>query len=63
MKIISAKYVYERLMEKNCSINAVIYVTDSQTKTIHVPIDETNTYYKEIKRQVDSGTITIADAD
>ena len=62
MNIVSAKYVYESLMEKNCSINLVVSMAGN-TKTICVPIDETNTYYKEIKRQVDAGTLTIADAN
>jgi|TARA_R100000329_G_scaffold53832_1_gene49209 hypothetical protein len=62
MNIVSAKYVHESLMEKNCSINLVVSITGN-TKTICVPIDETNTHYKEIKRQVDAGTLTIADAE
>ena len=62
MKIISAKYVHDSLMEKNCSINLVVSIAGN-TKTICVPLDETNTYYKEIMKQVDAGTITIADAD
>ena len=28
-----------------------------------VPLDSANTYYAEIMRQVEAGTITIADAD
>ena len=28
-----------------------------------VPIDDANIHYQEIKRQVDAGTLTIADAD
>ena len=38
MKIVSAKYVYDRLSEKNCSINAVFQITDSRTTTVHVPL-------------------------
>ena len=62
MNIVSAKYVYESLMEKNCSINLVVSVAGS-TKTICVPIDEDNRHYAEILKQVDAGTLTIADAD
>ena len=29
----------------------------------YVPIDEANTHYAEIKRQVDAGELTIEDAD
>ena len=29
----------------------------------YVPLDEANTDYKEIKRQVDAGELTIEDAD
>tara|TARA_B100000530_G_scaffold98382_1_gene61009 strand:+ start:197 stop:403 length:207 start_codon:yes stop_codon:yes gene_type:complete len=31
--------------------------------TMHVPLDLANTHYAEILRQVDAGTLTIADAD
>ena len=62
MNIVSAKYVHESLMEKNCSINLVVSMAGN-IKTICVPIDETNTYYKEIMKQIDAGTLTIADAD
>ena len=29
----------------------------------YVPLDESNTHYAEIKRQVDAGELTIEDAD
>jgi hypothetical protein len=32
-------------------------------KEVHIPIDATNRHYTEIMRQVDAGTLTIADAD
>ena len=62
MKIISAKYVYDRLSEKNCSINAVLQSTDSKTKTICVPLKENNRHYRAIQEWVKAGN-TIADAD
>ncbi len=31
--------------------------------TLYVPLDEANTDYAEIKRQVDAGELTIEDAD
>lgn len=62
MNIVAAKYVHESLMEKNCSINLVVSVAGN-TKTICVPIDEANRHYAEILKQVDAGTLTIAEAD
>ena len=32
-------------------------------KTTAIPIDNSNSHYKEIKRQVDAGELTIEDAD
>ena len=56
MNITSAQYfVY---MGNNTSIKATI---DGQTMS--VPIDPANRHYAEILRQVDAGTLTIADAD
>jgi hypothetical protein len=60
MKIVSAKYVYDRLSEKNCSINAVI--SDSRTKTVHVPLKENNRHFRAIQTWVDAGN-KIEDAD
>ena len=31
--------------------------------TVHVPLDPVNRHYAEILRQVEAGTLTIADAD
>lgn len=39
----------------------VIAVIDGET--IDVPLDPANRHYAEILRQVDAGTLTIADAD
>ena len=49
-------------MEKNCSINVVIQVTEGQTKTIHVPLKENNKHYRAIQDWVAAGN-TIAEAD
>ena len=62
MNIVSAKYVYNELTETNCSIEVVIS-KGSTTHTIYVPFDKDNTDYAEILKQVDAGTLTIADAD
>tara|TARA_R100001594_G_scaffold30199_2_gene56437 strand:+ start:13826 stop:14029 length:204 start_codon:yes stop_codon:yes gene_type:complete len=67
MNIVSAKYVHDRLSEKNCSINAVIQITDSRTTTVHVPLPKTeeenkNRHYRAIQEWVKAGN-TIADAD
>lgn len=74
MNIVSAKYVHDRLSEKNCSINAVIQITDSRTTTVYIPLpkpsDEeedseilnTNKHYRAIQAWVAAGN-TIADPD
>ena len=74
MNIVSAKYVHDRLSEKNCSINAVIQITDSRTTTVHVPLPKpsdkeedseilnTNKHYRAIQAWVAAGN-TIADPD
>ena len=41
--------------------NAVKLVSDGET--LVVPLDPANRHYAEIMRQVDAGTLTIADAD
>ena len=59
MNITSAKYKNDPLTdEKNTYIEAVI---DGETSS--VPLDPDNRHYAEIKKQVDAGDITIADAD
>jgi len=78
MKIVSAKYVYDRLSEKNCSINAVIQITDTRTTTVHVPLPKPpeegekvmgdtsvrkeNKHYRAIQAWVKAGN-KIADPD
>ena len=58
MTITNAKYNKDYLTNDNCSINCV---ADGQT--VSVPLDPDNRHYAEILRQVDAGTLTIADAD
>ena len=57
LNITSAKYFNGIIGEKE-SIKATI---DGQV--MYVPLDEDNTHYKEIMRQVDAGTLTIEEAD
>jgi hypothetical protein len=57
LNITSAKY-WQNLNGENTSIVATI---NGQQWT--VPMDEANTHYKEILRQVDAGTLTIEAAD
>ena len=56
-EITKAKYIKD-LEEKNSSIKATIDGVEC-----FVPLDEANTEYAEIKRQVDAGELTIEDAD
>ena len=58
MTITNAKYYKYLDLDKNAGITATINGTVWQ-----VPIDEENTHYAEIKRQVDAGELTIEDAD
>jgi hypothetical protein len=57
MTITSAKYG-KKQDDKNSCIKATIDGVE-----MFVPIDEGNTHYAEIKRQVDAGELTIEDAD
>jgi len=54
MDITSAKYL-------NSDNKVIIIVTDGQE--LFVPIDTGNRHYAEIMRQVETGTLTIADAE
>ena len=56
MIITNAQYV--SLNDKNDSINVTIDGVE-----MSVPLDLGNRHYAEIMRQVDAGTLTIADAD
>ena len=57
MTITSTQYITS-VSGDNMAIQATI---DGQEMS--VPLDEANRHYAEIKRQVEAGTITIADAD
>jgi len=58
MTITSAKYNAGINTGDNCSVNIVV-----DGKVMSVPLDPANRHYVEILRQVEAGTITIADAD
>ena len=57
MIITSAQYVTD-LNGENTTIKATIDGTE-----MFVPLDPANRHYEEIMRQVEAGTLTIADAD
>ena len=57
MNITKAKY-FKDFNENNVSINATI---DGQDMS--VPMDTANRHYAEILKQVEAGTLTIADAE
>ena len=58
MEISNAKYFCDIDETENIGINCVV-------NGVHmsVPLDTANRHYAEIMRQVEAGTITIADAD
>ena len=58
MIITSAKYNADIRTGDNCSVNIVV-----DGKVMSVPLNSDNIHYAEILRQVDAGTLTIADAD
>ena len=58
MNITSAQYNVDELTGSNVSINAII-----DGITMSVPLDPANRHYAEIMRQVDAGTLTIAEAE
>jgi hypothetical protein len=57
MNITSAQYIVD-IDDNNCTIQATI---DGQE--MFVPLDPANRHYAEILKQVEAGTLTIADAD
>ena len=59
MTITNAKYENDDL---NNQTNIMIRATIDGTE-MFVPLDPANRHYAEILRQVDDGTLTIADAD
>ena len=58
MIITQAQYVKETLTNTNNTIAATI-----DGVVMSVPLDTNNRHYAEILKQVDEGTITIAEAD
>jgi len=58
MTITSAQYMFDKLSATNTSIRTTI---DGQE--MYVPLDPANRHYAEIMRQVDAGTLTIAEAE
>lgn len=58
MQIDSAKYVFALETTQNETIKVV-----SNGVEMFVPLDPDNSDYAEIMRQVEAGTLTIADAD
>lgn len=56
MNITSAKYIGED--GENFTIKIII-----DNATLFAPLDPANRHYAEIMRQVDAGTLTIAEAD
>jgi len=58
MNITSAQYMNNTSTKERDAIKAII---DGQTWV--VPLDQANSEYAEIMRQVDAGELTIADAE
>jgi|TARA_R110000772_G_scaffold253996_1_gene369837 hypothetical protein len=58
MIITNAKYVKDFIREEICAVNCIANGED-----VSVPLDPANRHYAEILRQVEAGTLTIADAD
>ena len=58
MTITNAKYNADHLTSVNCSISCI-----ANGEHVSVPMDPANRHYAEILRQVEAGTLTIADAD
>ena len=52
------KYVKDIKTNENVFIQATV-----EGQQCDIPLDEENRHYKEIKRQVDAGTLTIEEAD
>ena len=68
MNITSAQYVKEKSFDVETNQDVLIGENKKIRATIdgiewQVPLEPQNTHYAEIMRQVDAGTLTIADAD
>jgi hypothetical protein len=57
INITSAQYATD-IQGNNCSVTCVI-----DGETLSVPIDLSNRHYAEIMRQVEAGTLVVAEAD
>ena len=57
MDITNAQY-FVNFLGKNAGIKCTV-----DGETVFVPLTSDNRYYNEIMRQVEAGTLTIADAD
>ena len=44
-------------------INIAILCTKDGQPMVHIPIDENNTDYVELKKMIDAGDITVGDAE
>lgn len=60
MIITNAKYYKGVGLDANKTMGVLATINDQR---LTVPIDEFNRHYAEIMKQVDAGTLTIADAD
>ena len=71
MTITSAQYVKDtearevdgELTTVSVGDNMAITATVNGTKIDYIPLDPDNRHYAEVLRQVEAGTLTIADAD
>jgi len=67
MNITSARYAQNRILNDSDElvldgVNKAIIATIDNVE-MDVPLDPANRHYDEIMRQVEAGTLTIADAD
>ena len=64
MNIVSAKYLYAEDGEAKTHIQLNLGTDDAGgTRYKHIPIDTSRASYNEVMDMVDSGELTIADAD
>lgn len=63
----SVQYMKSSISDENANIKAVTKQVNEEGNLVDteiiVPLAEGNRHYDEIKRQVDAGTLTIAEAD
>ena len=65
MKIKSVKKMENTVSPDNINVKELTgyFLTTDKDEVLTVPLDTKNTDYIEIMKQVDAGTLTIADAD